>query len=62
MDIPKDKSKIKELVIDTFKRPRLGDTEVNSLSSSTVFGASNVEAATEINIMNKTADIVTSPF
>jgi hypothetical protein len=44
MDIPKDKSKIKELAIDTFKRPQLGDTEVNSQSSANVFGA-KVEAA-----------------
>jgi len=39
MEIPADKTKIKELGIDLFKRPALGDKEVAVPSAASAFGA-----------------------
>ena len=42
MNVPKEQSKIKELKIDTFTRPEIGDREVDTQTASAVFANSSV--------------------
>jgi hypothetical protein len=58
MDITADKSKIKELSIDLFKRPDIGDKEAATQTAATVFGASPVTGATAAFVAGET----TMPF
>lgn len=55
MDIASDKSKIKELAIDKFDRPEIGDKEIQSPSAATIFATPN-------NVSAFTSGASNSPF